>query len=351
MTPHIISTPTGEVALVLNHTLILAGEAADDSAKLVHQTGERLAAALGKSAIVVNHSPTTAEWEWPDLIKEIGKTSAPTVCGKCGSMLIGGMCRDETCPYSDWPQQVPVEDIESLAPDDIVAKHGLIRASMHSDDRVLEAPFFAQEWFIGASDDSIKTLYEDEWSHSDEADAVARSAEHVYRVELVFNYIRAYNRADRDAIGFECTVNRADAMAWLRRHRHGLWCQLMCLEHEVDIVEAQEPEVAGRFDWLDGHGNACEMSFVSEDVAAMDAVERLGLDPLAPVTPLFSAFWDVGAFYSPTGKDIHQIVGPAMFCDALCYNPDDIKEINALAVGDEWESPHYGRAHVVRRVR
>ena len=89
MTPHIISTPTGEVALVLNHTLILAGEAADDSAKLVHQTGERLAAALGKSAIVVNHSPTTAEWEWPDLIKEIGKTSAPTVCGKCGSMLIG----------------------------------------------------------------------------------------------------------------------------------------------------------------------------------------------------------------------------------------------------------------------
>ena len=118
MTPHIITTPTGEVALVLNRILIMDGDAADDSAKLVHQTGERLAAALGKSPIVVNHTPTTAEWEWQDLIKVINSTSAPTVCGKCGSMLIGGMCRDETCPYSDWPQQVSVEDMESLAPDD-----------------------------------------------------------------------------------------------------------------------------------------------------------------------------------------------------------------------------------------
>ncbi len=42
----LIKTPTGEVALVANHHLIIDGEPADDSATLVEQTGERLSVAL-----------------------------------------------------------------------------------------------------------------------------------------------------------------------------------------------------------------------------------------------------------------------------------------------------------------
>ncbi len=356
MALQIIKTPTGESALVVNHQLILEGDVADDSAKLVEQIGERLATALDIGLIVVNLSPSDPGWEWQALIDEIKaadgvKTPVPTVCAKCGSMLSAGMCRDETCPYSDWPQQVSLRDLENLLPDDIVAKYGLIRAEMHSDDGALDAQFFAEGWFIASTDDCVKTLYEDEWSHSDEADSVARSAEDAYRVARVFDYIRAYNRPDRDSIGFECTVNAKDAMAWLRRQRHGLWCQLICLEHDIRIVEAQEPEVAGRYDWIAHDGNACEMSFVSADEAAMDAVTRLGLDQQPPVTPLYAAFWDVGTFHSPSGKDVHQILGPAMFCDALSYDPDDIAGIAALLIGDEWESPDYGRSHTVRRIR
>ena len=39
MALQIIKTPTGESALVVNHQLILEGDLADDSAKLVEQTG------------------------------------------------------------------------------------------------------------------------------------------------------------------------------------------------------------------------------------------------------------------------------------------------------------------------
>ena len=140
-------------------------------------------------------------------------------------------------------------------------------------------------------------------------------------------------------------------MAWLRRQRYGLWAQMVCEEHGIRIVEAQEPEVEGYYDWLDDHGNACDTSFICADEAAMDAVKRLGLDPHAPVTPLYYAFWDVGAFYSPSGKDTRQILGPALFCDDLGYGEDDIADIAALAVGEVWESPDYGPYHTVRRIR
>ena len=83
----------------------------------------------------------------------------------------------------------------------------------------------------------------------------------------------------------------------------------------------------------------------------MDAVKRLGLDPHAPVTPLYYAFWDIGAFYSPSGKDTRQILGSALFCDDLGYGEDDIGDIGALAAGEVWESPDFGPLHTVRRIR
>lgn len=353
----LFKTPTGEVALVANRHLIIDGETDDDSAKLVEQTSERLSVALEAPLEIVAIEPASVEWNWEGLIAQVAlaattcRPPAAATCAKCGTQLKGGMCGDETCPYSDWPQQVSVSDMEGMSADEIVAKYGLIRAEAHSDDRVFEGAFFAEGWFIGATEEQIKNLVREEWGRCEEADDVARSAEKTPKVCRMFEYVHARSAGGGEQIGFECTINPKDAMAWLRRQRYGLWAQIVCEEHGVRIVEAQEPEVEGYYDWLDDHGNACDTSFICADEAAMDAVKRLGLDPHAPVTPLFYAFWDISAFYSPTGKDTRLILGPAQFSDDLGYGEDDIADIAALAVGETWESPDYGPQHTVRRIR
>lgn len=58
----LVKTPTGEVALVANHHLIIDGDPADDSAKLVEQTSERLSVALEVPLERITVEPATVEW-------------------------------------------------------------------------------------------------------------------------------------------------------------------------------------------------------------------------------------------------------------------------------------------------
>jgi hypothetical protein len=354
MTIQLYKAATGEKALVVNHQLILDGELEDDSASLVELIGERLAAALRKTLHVVDISPENADWSWEKLLSEDSTPALELMaaaCTKCGSLLKGGMCSDETCCFSEWPQQVATADMMAMSADEIAAKYGLIRAEAHSDDGVFAGNFLAEAWFIAASSEMIKSLAEEGWGRCQEADEVARSARETPGVGRMFDYLQARNAGGSPTIGFECTVNAEDALAWLRRQRHGLWAQIVCEENGIRIVEAQEPEIEGLFDWLDDHGNACEMSLVSEDEAAVDAISKLGLISCGPVMPLYDAFWDASMFHSQDGKDIRQIVGNAMFCEGLGYSPEDIDDIKALSVGESWECPNFGPCHTVRRVR
>ena len=346
----LFKTNTGEAALIVNGHFIVDGDSEDDSARLVEQTGERLATALDVALTVQNVQPNRTNWEWLDLLLE--QDREPDVCHKYGSRLQGGICVDETCPYSDWPQQVSLEDVENLSEDQVVDKYGLVRAEVHSDDRVFEASFFANQWFIEAADDRILALaYDGEWGRCYEADSVAESADHVPAVAKVFEYLNIIKLSQRETVGFECTINRADAMRWLQRHRHGLWCQIICYKNDVRIVEAQEPEVAGMFDWLDESGNACEMSFDSADLAAMNAVQQLGFgDSNLSVLPLYEAFWDSRTFSTPTSRGDFRILGTAMFCDALGYTKEDSEEISRLLPGQTWAGRDYGEAHTVKRI-
>lgn len=50
---------------------------------------------------------------------------APPACKQCDSALHGQYCSDQTCFHSDWPQCVPVKDIETLSTEEIEAKHGV----------------------------------------------------------------------------------------------------------------------------------------------------------------------------------------------------------------------------------
>ena len=52
----------------------------------------------------------------------------------------------------------------------------------------------------------------------------------------------------------------------------------LCEDNDVRLVQAEESEVFGRWDWLDDNGNASDMSFETKEAAMRDAVERLDLD-------------------------------------------------------------------------
>lgn len=49
----------------------------------------------------------------------------------------------------------------------------------------------------------------------------------------------------------------------------------LCAEHGVRLVQAQEPEIYGMWDWIDDNNKVCECSFDSEQEAAEDAVKAL----------------------------------------------------------------------------
>ena len=95
----------------------------------------------------------------------------------------------------------------------------MIRARVHPDDHAIEVPFDATPWFEQASDEEIMELVGCDWGGDYPADRVAmHMADEAHpEVAAVFRYVEiAQNVRD---VGFECYVEEADAVAWLRQHR------------------------------------------------------------------------------------------------------------------------------------
>ena len=153
-----------------------------------------------------------------------------------------------------------------------------VHAEAYTDDRRVHPKFDAARWFAQAGDDDILRLQGCGWGGDYPADAVAEYvAAHHQGVREVFDYAAILQRSGADC-GYECRVDRESAMAWLKLHRNGVWSQIVCDTNEVSLVEAQEEEIRGRWDWLDGHGNASECSFETKSEAAQDAVKVLSLE-------------------------------------------------------------------------
>lgn len=151
-----------------------------------------------------------------------------------------------------------------------------ILAEVHSEDRVFEVEFDATAWFRQASDDEILSLSEVKWGGDYAADQVAEFHSANPEIAELFNYLDLI-RGGQDENGSECHVNAESAMTWLKKHRNGLCARVLCQGNDVSLVEAQEDEIKGRWDWLDSHGNASDCSLETIDEAALDAVGRLGL--------------------------------------------------------------------------
>jgi hypothetical protein len=98
-------------------------------------------------------------------------------------------------------------------------KRATIPAECHSDDHIVEAEFDALPWFKQASDKEIIDLAKVEWGGDYEADDVADFCRNEsWDVAAMFNYLDTVAGTDK-AVGFECHVVEAAAMAWLQVNR------------------------------------------------------------------------------------------------------------------------------------
>lgn len=169
-------------------------------------------------------------------------------------------------------RRAPDVDNALLCPD--------VPAEVYPDDRAFTVEFFANRWFAQASDSAILDLASEDWSNSEASDRVAQdTSEWSPDVEQVFHYQGTLDTFGKRSMGFECRVDPESAMAWLKRHRPGVWAQIICERHGVRLVEAQEPEIRGRWDWIDeGRAVASDASLETACEAALDAVRSLALD-------------------------------------------------------------------------
>lgn len=345
-----VEMSTGEVALFANHQLITDSDSGIRPG-LVRQIGERLSNAVGCQLISLSLKPPVAEWLWEDIMDQLQAPPppAPTVCAKCGSHLIGELCSAATCPYSDFPQRVDAEDFTGLLAHEIAAKYGVVRASAVAGDDEMTVSFDAAPWLATAPDSSLIDLIEAGWRQCEAAREIPYAMLTTPQIQNLLSHVQTAADEDR-SVPISVTLNEQDAMAWLRRQRYGLWARTQCEAADVQLVQASEPEIEGRWDWLDTIGNASDCSFESADQAAADAVRRLALDPEPPVSPLFLGYWSRDAFFCPNGDDQYALVGPTAFCDALGYSREDIAAIGELPVGGRWVSAEYGNFHHVERV-
>lgn len=94
-------------------------------------------------------------------------------------------------------------------------KEQMIHAECHSDDYVVEVKFDATLWLETASGREIKALRECDWGGDYPADAVAQfMACYDPNVKRLFDYLGII-AGRKEAAGFECHVDRQDAIAWL----------------------------------------------------------------------------------------------------------------------------------------
>lgn len=268
-----------------------------------HDSAKRLAATLrqamkgygcalkhGQALDTVSKLLGSADWNTLaarlTAVAEAQEPADTTCCGRCGSPLLNGYCTDGTCPHSDWPQSVNIDAVYDKTADAVFRDLGIrkrirVRAEVYSDDMLYVTGFDCDAWFEQASDEDIMGLAKIGWRGDYAADTVAEFFEG--KIDLItemFAYCRR-TQGRANPVGYEVMVFPEQARRWLRWHRPGVLALLLCEEHDVSLVEAQEPEIQGMWDWLGPHGEACDISWDTEQEAAINAADVLQLWPEA----------------------------------------------------------------------
>lgn len=247
-----------------------------------------------KSHLAEGHNPKIISDDIDEMVKQLevmraeimrrllGADHAPAICGKCGSHMNGDYCSDDTCPYSEWPQRVSLRELQEEPAETLRQRYEVlprirVHAEVHDDSHFKKVEFDAALWFAQACDNEVIDLHGIGWTGDYASDAVAEYfSDRNEDIADLFDFCRAAQRTSEPQ-GFECSVDEDSAMSWLKQHRPGLWARLLCENNDVRLVEAQEDEIKGMWDWLDDHGNACECSFATIEEAALNAVKVLEL--------------------------------------------------------------------------
>lgn len=205
----------------------------------------------------------------------------PVQCKKCGGKVLHDYCQDEACPYSDWPQHIPLIELNSMARENLEARHGVVKrlrvtAKAHSDDHLYSVEFDAAPWFEQARLGQIMELHGIEWKGDYAADAVAEFFESTNPdIAELLEYTRR-TQGTSHACGFECSVDADEAMAWLKEHRDDVWAVLLCIDKGVSITDIKDGKLKGWWEWS-ADSEESDSSFRTISNAALDAVEVLGL--------------------------------------------------------------------------
>jgi hypothetical protein len=160
--------------------------------------------------------------------------------------VLVGHYADTDEPEDDEPENVPCVNCgrtdlplhtngqcAECGPSEDDAPH--IQAECHSDDRLYSAEFNALRWFRQAEDAEILDLATVDWGDEYAADRVGMfMAELIPDVEKMFDYLERYNQAHKEHIGWVCTVNKADALEWLKQCRPGLYQRVLKIEEGDD---------------------------------------------------------------------------------------------------------------------
>lgn len=156
-----------------------------------------------------------------------------------------------------------------------------VKASFWTDDRSYEVSFNAAPYFSQASVDKLLSIAEVGFVGDSCTDRVAEyMADRRLNEDLVeaFEYLGALSKARlREPVGFECRIDDEDFYRWMDMRHRSEFAQWLCVRAGVRLTEAQEDEVRGLWDWVDDAGNACECSLATQEEAALDAYETLGL--------------------------------------------------------------------------
>jgi hypothetical protein len=180
--------------------------------------------------------------------------------------------------------RVPDERIRGVTPvvdSKATARGPYVNAEFWTDDRVFEVEFDARPYLQQASDDELAGIIEVGFRGDYETDNIAQyvSTEGL-SVELneAFDYIGAMQKSKlKDPPGFEVAVDVNQYLKWLDEQRPLVLARAVCEHLGIRAVEAEEPEIAGRWDWVDDEGNASDASLESQDAAYLDAYRKLGL--------------------------------------------------------------------------
>jgi hypothetical protein len=203
-------------------------------------------------------------------------------CKKCGSEIVHQYCEDDTCPYSEWPQHIPLHELETVPSDDLRKRYGIsarirVHAEVHDDLHTCSVQFDAAAWFEQSRDEDIVALHDIGWGHGEAADVVALHFDDRHDVITGLFIVCRSTQGTRNAVGFECSVDADSAMAWIKHYRPGLWARLLCKDQAVSVKCNHSQQGDRPWSWHGTDDKAATCSFPTAELAALDAVEVLEL--------------------------------------------------------------------------